>query len=58
MKMARMEVGVDLLDESEVSGACVVVEILNVEREAVITGKGGEETQDLLPDHGALAQDP
>ena len=53
-----MKVGVELLDESEIGRTGIVVEILNVEGKAVIAGKGGEKTQDLLPDHGALVRDP
>ena len=49
-KVARVQVGVELLNEGEIGGAGIVVEIFDVERKAVIAGKCGEEAQDLLPD--------
>ena len=43
-----MEIGIDLLDEGEIEGQGIVIQILDVEREAVVSGESAEEALEFI----------
>ena len=54
-QIARVQVGVEFLDEAQVGRAGIVGQALDVEREAAIDRIRREEANDLLAQRGALA---
>ena len=54
MKTARMQIGVDFLDQREISRTSIIVEILDVEREITIDGEASGEAQISPTNRGAL----
>ena len=47
-QVARMEIGIEFLDEGEIERLGIFIQIFKIERKSVILGEGSEETAQLL----------